>query len=62
MIWVLLVVFFCSSEELTETNVQVQFRVIPSFKFHHWNGFYNANVPGVTQKHAPLKNSVYRRH
>ena len=32
-------VLFCISEELTETNVQVQFRVIPSFKFHHLKGF-----------------------
>ena len=44
--------FFCSSEELTETNVQVQFRVIPSLKFHNLKGFYSANVPGVTQKLA----------
>ena len=51
-IWVLLVIFFCSSEELTETNVHVQLRVIPSFKFHHLQGFYGANVPGVTQKLA----------
>ena len=45
-------VLFCFSEELTETNVQVQFRVIPSFKFHHLKGFYSANCPGVTQKLA----------
>ena len=45
---------FCSSEELTKTNVQVQFRVIPSFKFHDLKGFYRANVPGVTQKLALL--------
>ena len=44
--------FFCISGELTETNVQVQFRVIPSFKFHHLKGFYSANCPGVTQKLA----------
>ena len=45
-------VLFCISEELTETNVKVQFRVIPSFKFHHLKGFYGANCPGVTQKLA----------
>ena len=44
--------FFCSSEELTQTNVQVQFRVIPFFKFHHLKGFYSANCPGVTQELA----------
>ena len=47
-------IFFCISEELTETNVQGQFRVIPSFKFHNWKGFYSANCPGVTQKLAHL--------
>ena len=47
-------VLFCISGELTETNVQVQFRVIPSFKFHHLKGFYSANCPGVTQKLAQL--------
>ena len=44
--------FFCSSEELTVTNIQVQFKVILSFKFHHLEGFYSANVPGVKQKLA----------
>ena len=47
--------FFCSGEELPETNVQVQFRVIPSFKFHHMKDFYSANCPGVTQKLAHQK-------
>ena len=45
-------VLFCISGELTEINVQVQFRGIPPFKFHHLNGFYSANCPGVTQKLA----------
>ena len=49
-------VLFCISEELTETNVQVQFRVIPSFKFHNLKGFYSANCLGVTQK---LASSVF---
>ena len=52
-------VLFYVSEELTETNVQVQLRVIPSFEFHHLKGFYNANCPGVTQKFAHLYLAVF---
>ena len=54
----LLVGFLCSGEELPETNVEVQFRVIPSFKFHHMKDFYSANCPGVTQKLALIHNST----
>ena len=53
-------VLYCISEELTETNVQVQFRVIPSFKFHHLKGFYSANCPGVTQKLARMYCKHYK--
>ena len=48
MIRVLLVDFFCSSEEPPATNAGVLFRVITSFKLLHQKGFYSASFPEVT--------------
>ena len=36
----------------TETNIQMLFRVIPSFKLLYLKGFYSANFLEVTQKLA----------
>ena len=52
MIQVLLVDFFCSSEEPPATNALVQLRVITSIKLLLLKRFYGANVPEVSQKHA----------
>ena len=48
-------IIFCSSEGQPATNGWVQLRVIPFFKCLHWQGFYNANVPEMTQKLAHHK-------
>ena len=38
----------------------MQFRVIPSLKFHHLKGFYSENFPGVTQKIALVLSEKHR--
>ena len=48
-----ILISFVRSEEPTETNIWVQFRVNPSFKLLHWKGFFCPNCPGVT-KTLPL--------
>ena len=50
--WCCWSILFCSSEEPTESNVWVQFWVIPSFKLLYKKGFYSANFPEVATKLA----------
>ena len=45
---------FFSSGVLVVAIIQVQFIVIPSFKYLYLKGYYSANFPEVMQEHAKM--------